>query len=117
VAQEFVVASGHLPPGHPDSTVDWERMGSGGATIVLLMAVHTLPAIADALLAAGRDPATAIACVQEGSTTNQRVLISTLGEVKKDAADFGLAAPTVSVIGDVVSVLQQLRAAGQTDVR
>jgi uroporphyrin-III C-methyltransferase / precorrin-2 dehydrogenase / sirohydrochlorin ferrochelatase len=109
VAQEFVVASGHLPPGHPDSTVDWVRMGSGTATIVLLMAVHTLPAIADALLAAGRDPATAVACVQEGSTASQRVLVSTLGTVKKDAADFGLAAPTVSVIGDVVGVLEELR--------
>ncbi len=113
VAQEFVVASGHLPPGHPDSTVDWERMGSGTATIVLLMAVHTLPAIADALLAAGRNPATSIACVQEGSTSNQRVLVSTLGEVKKAAADFGLAAPAVSVIGDVVSVLTQLQSIHQ----
>ena len=112
VAQEFVVASGHLPPGHPQSTVDWERMGSGTATTVLLMAVHTLPAIADALLAAGRDRATPIACVQEGGTANQRVLVSTLGDVKKAAADFGLAAPAVIVLGDVVRVLDQLHPAG-----
>ena len=111
LAQDFVVASGHLPPGHPGSTVDWARLGSTTSTVVLLMAVHTLPAIADALLAAGRDPLTPVACVQEGGTSTQRVLVSSLEAVAKDAATFGLAAPSVIVIGEVVSVLDQLAAA------
>jgi uroporphyrin-III C-methyltransferase/precorrin-2 dehydrogenase/sirohydrochlorin ferrochelatase len=111
LAQDFAVASGHLPPGHPGSTVDWARLGSTTSTVVLLMAVHTLPAIADALLAAGRDPLTPVACVQEGGTSTQRVLVSSLEAVAKDAATFGLAAPSVIVIGEVVSVLDQLAAA------
>ena len=111
LAQDFVVASGHLPPGHPGSTVDWARLGATTSTVVLLMAVHTLPAIADALLAAGRDPLTPVACVQEGGTSSQRVLVSSLEAVAKDAATFGLAAPSVIVIGEVVSVLDQLAAA------
>jgi uroporphyrin-III C-methyltransferase/precorrin-2 dehydrogenase/sirohydrochlorin ferrochelatase len=111
LAQEFVVASGHLPPGHPGSTVDWTRLGSGSATVVLLMAVHTLPAIADALLAAGRDPDTLVACVQEGGTPAQRVLVSTLELVAKAAAEFALAAPAVIVIGEVVGIIDQLAAA------
>ena len=111
LAQEFVVASGHLPPGHPGSTVDWTRLGTGSATVVLLMAVHTLPAIADALLAAGRDPSTLVACVQEGGTPAQRVLVSSLEAVAKDAAEFGLVAPSVIVIGEVVGMIDQLAAA------
>ena len=111
LAQEFVVASGHLPPGHPGSTVDWTRLGTGSATVVLLMAVHTLPAIADALLTAGRDPSTLVACVQEGGTPDQRVLVSTLEAVAKAAAEFGLVAPSVIVIGEVVGMIEQLAAA------
>ncbi len=104
LAQEFVVASGHLPPGHPGSTVDWAGLGTSSATVVLLMAVHTLPAIADALLAAGRDADTLVACIQEGGTPAQRVLVSTLEMVAKAAAEFALAAPSVIVIGEVVGL-------------
>ncbi len=111
LAQDFVVASGHLPPGHPGSTVDWARLGAGTSTVVLLMAVHTLAPIADALLMAGRNPLTPVACIQEGGTPNQRVLVSPLEDVAKEAAAFGLAAPSVIVIGEVVSVLEQLEAA------
>ncbi len=111
LVQEFVVASGHVPPGHPGSTVDWTRLGTSSATVVLLMAVPTLPAIADALLAAGRDADTLVACVQEGGTPAQRVLVSTLEMVAKAAAEFALAAPAVIVIGEVVGMIDQLAAA------
>jgi uroporphyrin-III C-methyltransferase/precorrin-2 dehydrogenase/sirohydrochlorin ferrochelatase len=113
LAQEFVVASGHLPPGHPGSTVDWARLGTTSATVVLLMAVHTLPAIADALLLAGRDPATPVACVQQGGTPAQRVLVSSLESVAKEAAEFALTAPSVIVVGDVVSMIGQLAEAAE----
>ncbi len=113
LAQEFVVASGHLPPGHPGSTVDWTRLGTSSATVVLLMAVPTLPAIADALLLAGRDPATPVACVQQGGTAAQRVLVGSLEAIAKQAAEFALAAPAVIVIGEVVSMIEQLAAASE----
>ena len=82
----------------------------GPIIVVLLMAVHTLSAIADALLIAGRDPETLVACVQEGGTPAQRVLVSSLESIAKAAADFGLAAPSVIVIGEVVGIVDQLAA-------
>ena len=111
LAQEFVVASGHLPPGDPGSTVDWARLGASTATVVLLMAVHTLPAIADALLLGGRRPETPVACIQQGGTPAQRVLVSSLEKVAKEAAEFALAAPAVIVIGETVGLLAQLATA------
>jgi uroporphyrin-III C-methyltransferase / precorrin-2 dehydrogenase / sirohydrochlorin ferrochelatase len=108
LAQEFVVASGHLPPGDPGSTVDWARLGASDATLVLLMAVPTLPAIADALVSGGRRPETPVACIQEGGTPAQRVLVSSLEKVAKEAAEFALAAPAVIVIGETVGLLAQL---------
>jgi siroheme synthase len=78
------------------------------------MAVHTLDTIASALLAAGRDPATPIACVQEGGTRSQRVLVSRLDAIADAAASFGLAAPAVIVIGEVVSMIDQLASSPPT---
>ncbi len=108
LAQEFVVVSGHLRPENPDSGVDWARLGANSSTIVLLMAVHTLAAIADALLAGGRHATTPVACVQDGGTAAQRVLVSSLGTVAKEAAAFGLAAPSVIVIGEVAGLAVEL---------
>ncbi len=103
LAQEFVVASGHLPPGDPGSTVDWARLGANASTVVLLMAVHTLPAIADALLAGGRrGPRRPSPASSKGGTPAQRVLVSSLEKVAKEAAEFALAAPAVIVIGETV---------------
>jgi hypothetical protein len=52
VAHEVVV-SGHRPPGHPDSRVDWTAIGRLQGTVVLLTAVATFPDIARALVDAG----------------------------------------------------------------
>ena len=48
VAHEFTVVSGHLPPGHPQSLVDWATIGRLRGTVVVLMGVETAPAIAAA---------------------------------------------------------------------
>ena len=57
LTHEFVVVSGHLPPGHPNSLVDWAALGRLRGTLVVLMGVDTAPAIAAALVAHGRAPA------------------------------------------------------------
>src|SRR3712207_9137205 len=81
LTHEFVVVSGHLPPGHPDSLVDWAALGRLRGTVVVLMGVDTAGAIAAALVEHGRDPATPVAVVTDGSTATQRRLVTTLGEL------------------------------------
>ena len=105
-AQEFTVASGHVPPGDPRSTVDWERLGAGKGTLVLLMAVAYLRAIADALLAAGRPPTTPAVVIENASLPHQRILRATLADLADVADAAGVVPPSVVVIGDVVSDLQ-----------
>ena len=39
VAHEFTVISGHIPPEHPDSLVNWPAAAQMQGTLVLLMAV------------------------------------------------------------------------------
>jgi uroporphyrin-III C-methyltransferase/precorrin-2 dehydrogenase/sirohydrochlorin ferrochelatase len=104
VAHEFTVISGHLPPGHPESLVDWPAVARLRGTVVLLMAVQNLGAIAAALLDAGRDVATPVAVVSEGTMPGERVLLSTLAEVAADVVREVVRAPAIVVVGDVVAV-------------
>jgi len=102
-AQEFTVASGHVPPGDPRSTVDWARLGAGNGTIVLLMAVAYLRPIADTLVAAGRASTTPAVVIENASLPQQRIVRTTLDALADDAEREGVTPPAVVVIGDVVS--------------
>jgi uroporphyrin-III C-methyltransferase / precorrin-2 dehydrogenase / sirohydrochlorin ferrochelatase len=104
VAHEFTVISGHLPPGHPGSLVEWDAVARLRGTVVLLMAVQNLPRIAERLVAGGRDERTPVAVVSEGTMPGERTLLSTLGSVADDVAEEGLRPPAIVVIGDVVAV-------------
>jgi uroporphyrin-III C-methyltransferase/precorrin-2 dehydrogenase/sirohydrochlorin ferrochelatase len=110
VAHEFTVVSGHVPPGDPNSLVDWEALARLPGTLVLLMAVDTLPQITAALVAAGQDPQTPAAVVQDGSMAAQRTLFSTVSDVAADLARERLRPPAIVVIGDVVGVARSLGA-------
>src|SRR6266702_8198833 len=56
MAQEFHVVSVHVAPGDERSTVNWELLGRSQGTLVLLMAVERLGAVAGELLRFGRSP-------------------------------------------------------------
>jgi len=104
VAHEFTVVSGHVPPDSPASLVDWPALGRLRGTVVVLMGLKNLPAIAARLIAEGRPADTPVAVVQEGSTVHQRVLRSSLAAVAVEAAEAGIRPPAVVVVGDVVDV-------------
>jgi uroporphyrin-III C-methyltransferase/precorrin-2 dehydrogenase/sirohydrochlorin ferrochelatase len=104
VAHEFTVISGHLPPGHPDSLVEWPAVARLRGTVVLLMAVQNLPAIAAALLDGGRPTRTPVAIVSEGTMPGERTVLSTLGAVGEEVESQQVRPPAIVVIGDVVAV-------------
>jgi uroporphyrin-III C-methyltransferase / precorrin-2 dehydrogenase / sirohydrochlorin ferrochelatase len=104
VAHEFTVVSGHLPPGHPDSLVEWDALARMRGTVVLLMAVENLPQIAARLVDGGRPASTPVAVVSEGTMPGERTLLSSLGAVTEDLAREELRPPAIVVVGDVVAV-------------
>jgi len=104
LTHEFVVVSGHLPPGHPQSLVDWAALGRLRGTVVVLMGVNTAAAIAAALVAHGRAPETPVAIVSDGSMPTQRVVRTTLAGLAKTVAEEDIRPPAVWVVGDVVGL-------------
>jgi uroporphyrin-III C-methyltransferase / precorrin-2 dehydrogenase / sirohydrochlorin ferrochelatase len=104
VAHDFTVVSGHLPPGHPESLVDWGAVGRLRGTLLLMMAVENAPDIADALVVAGRAVDTPVAVVCDGSMPGERTVLTTLGEIAQDLDRHGVRPPAIIVVGDVVAV-------------
>jgi uroporphyrinogen III methyltransferase/synthase len=91
-----------------EGAVDWAGLGAGKATLVLLSATGGIAAAAKALMAAGRDPATPVAMTQQGTTTSQRTVTSTLERVAADVKAAKLEPPTITVVGDAVGSREAL---------
>ncbi|SCG42439.1 uroporphyrinogen-III C-methyltransferase [Micromonospora coxensis] len=104
VAHDLTVVSGHLPPGHPDSLVDWASLGRARGTLVLLMAVDTISKIAAVLLEHGRVPDTPVLVVRDAGHPQQRAWASRLDEVGELAAREDVRPPAVFVLGPVVGL-------------
>ncbi|TVL93131.1 uroporphyrinogen-III C-methyltransferase [Streptomyces sp. SAJ15] len=104
VAHEFTVVSGHVAPDDPRSLVDWSALARLRGTLVLLMAVEKIAAIAAALIEHGKEADTPVAVVQEGTTASQRRVDATLATVGETVVAEGVRPPAVIVIGDVVAL-------------
>jgi uroporphyrin-III C-methyltransferase/precorrin-2 dehydrogenase/sirohydrochlorin ferrochelatase len=104
VAQDFHVVSVHVSPGDQRSTVNWELMGASSGTLVLLMAVERIGAVADELLRHGRSGDTPVSVIADGTLPTQRTINSTLEHVESVVAREGIRPPAIVVVGDVVSV-------------
>lgn len=103
INHEFVVVSGHLPPGHPESLVNWDALAAMSGTIVLLMAVERIELFAEALLKGGRPADTPVLVVQHGTTAAQQTLRATLADTPEKIRAEGIRPPAIIVIGAVAA--------------
>jgi uroporphyrinogen III methyltransferase/synthase len=91
-----------------ESSLDWDAVAAGKATLVLLSATKVIGDVAKAIIAAGRDPETPVAMTAQGTTTEQRTVVSTLERIGADVRAAKLAAPTVTVVGATVALRETL---------
>ena len=103
-ASSVAVVTGHCVAG----AVDWPHLAAGADTLVVLMGLRHLEEIVAALLAAGRDPATPSAVVENGTLASQRVVVAGLADLPGEVAAAGLKSPSVIVVGEVVRVRERL---------
>ena len=108
VAQEFHVVSVHVPPGDVRSTVDWALLGGSTGTLVLLMSVQRIGAVAAELLRHGRSPDTPVSVIADGTMPTQRTISSSLEQVEGMVTREGIRPPAIIVVGDVVGVAAEI---------
>ena len=101
VTHEFVVVSGHVAPGDPESLVNWNALAAMSGTIVLMMAIERIELFADVLLKGGRPAETPVLVVQQGTTSAERTVRTTLADAPKRIREDGVRPPAIVVIGAV----------------
>ena len=107
IVHAFTVVSGHLPPGHAKSLVDWQALAQSGATLSIIMGVKNSAAIAQALINGGRCTSTPVAIIQEGTMASERVYKCALGDLAETVRKEQVAPPAVFVIGEVAGLNSQ----------
>jgi uroporphyrin-III C-methyltransferase/precorrin-2 dehydrogenase/sirohydrochlorin ferrochelatase len=105
-AQSCVFITGHLQDGSMD--LDWEMLARPSQTIVVYMGLPGLEMLCAKLIAHGLAGSTPAAIVQQGTTQNQRVVSGTLSTLAQIATEAKLQAPTLIIIGGVVSLREKL---------
>ena len=113
VTHDLTIISGHLPPGHPDSLVQWAAVASLRGTLVLMMAVENAPLIAEVLVRGGRGAGTPVAVVCDGTMPTERTVLTTLGELATTLVEESVAPPAIIVVGEVVAVARAEHYAGR----
>ncbi len=105
-AQACLFITGHLKDG--SVTLDWSAMARPQQTVVIYMGLVGLEQICQQLMAHGVSPDMPAAVIQQGTTQKQRVVESTLHHLAADVAAAGLKPPSLTIIGEVVSLRQRL---------
>lgn len=105
--QAIVLMTGHLALDGPE-TIDWASFVATGVPLVLYMAMNNLAPIIAELTKAGMDPRTPVGFVNKATTTEQRVLVTTLADAVADVERAAIEAPTITVIGSIVPLREAL---------
>ncbi len=107
--QSFAFVSGHKSGGALPQRVDWDALARAAPTIVVYMALGHLREIADRLIAAGRSADEPAAIVAKATTSDQRVIVTTLARAAADAERAAIGAPAMLVVGPAVALRDRMR--------
>ena len=105
-AQSVTFATGHLRDG--TINLNWQQLTQLNHTIVFYMGLSGISVISQKLQEHGMSPSMPAALVEQGTTSNQRVHIGTVASLPQLVKDSGVRAPTLTIIGEVVSLHDKL---------
>ena len=106
-AQSCIFVTGHLKEGKLE--LNWKKLIQPNQTIVFYMGLVSINIICSQLIIHGMDESTPCALIQQGTTNTQREYISTLREMPELVKTKGPKAPTIFIIGGVVTLRDKLK--------
>ncbi len=107
-ASSVAIVAGTPRADREDGGVAWDKLATGADTLVILMAVRRLRAIAERLVVHGRRAETPAALIRWGTTPEQQTLVGTLGDIADRAEAAGIRPPATLVVGEVVRLREML---------
>ncbi|MBV7309856.1 siroheme synthase CysG [Acinetobacter sp. CWB-G5] len=106
-AQSVRFLTGHLKEGSPE--LPWDELVYQNQTLVLYMGLVGLEKICEKLIEHGQRPDMPVALISKGTTPEQKVVVGTLADIASKVEENHIQAPTLTIIGDVVSLREQLQ--------
>lgn len=105
-AQSCLFVTGHLKDGTVD--LNWPALANENQTLAIYMGLVGLPSICENLVTHGLSEATPIALIEQGTTQHQRVFTATLATMVDKIKGRDIHAPTLIIVGSVVSLHSSL---------
>nr|WP_156191285.1 siroheme synthase CysG [Acinetobacter baumannii] len=106
-AQSVRFLTGHLKEGSPE--LPWNELVYENQTLVLYMGLVGLERICEQLIAHGQRPDMPVALISKGTTPEQKVVVGSLADIASKVTEHQIHAPTLTIIGEVVRLREQLK--------
>lgn len=98
--------TGHMKD--EQTSLNWPDLVHAEQTLVFYMGLANIRTICENLLSHGKNPQTPAALIEKGTTPDQRVHKSTLAELPDYVSGREIHAPTLLIVGGVVSLHEKL---------
>jgi len=106
-SQSCIFITGHEKNG--ELNINWNNLINENQTIVIYMGLNSLPSIVQNLIDYGMRKNMPIAVVQEGTTENQKVAVSTISRVNAKILKTDIQSPAIIIIGEVVKLRKTIK--------
>ena len=106
-SQSCIFITGHEKNG--ELNINWNNLINENQTIVIYMGLNSLPSIVQNLIDYGMRKNMPIAVVQEGTTENQKVVVSTISRVNAKILKTDIQSPVIIIIGEVVKLRKTIK--------
>lgn len=106
-AQSCIFVTGHLK--NDSVNLNWTQLALPNQTVVIYMGLVGLDRICQSLIAHGSPQNLPIALIQQGTTNNQKIVTGTLETLPDLINHQPIQAPTIIIIGHVVTLHDKLK--------
>ena len=89
--------------------LEWSEWARDDQTLVIYMALVSLPTIQERLLAAGRAETTPAVLVENASLPEQREVYASLADLPQAVAQSQISGPSIIIVGEVVDIAMQAK--------
>ena len=106
ISTAFKVVTGHISADKNSSNINWDDLKSDD-TIIFLMGLKNIKTICKKLLALGKSKDYPVAVISQGTTQEQKVVVSDLENIVEQTKE--LPRPALIVVGEVVKLREKLQ--------
>jgi len=98
-------------------SLDWKSLAAPRQTLAVYMGVAQLATLRERLLAAGKPQSTPVAIIENGTSNEQRVIVSALRDLDGMAERHALQSPALLIVGEVAALAVRLAWFGMPPIR